>query len=90
LDTNIKNKLHAAPIVIKLKLEPIDHKITRLLETRYTSNKFWKTTKTEITKPKGIPYSKIVLLSEYEIINNRLFFQGRIYVPEGELRLLLI
>jgi hypothetical protein len=73
---NIKDKLHAAPIVIKLELEPTDHKITRLLEARYTSNKFWKTTKTEITKPEGIPYSKIILLSEYKIINNKLLFRG--------------
>jgi hypothetical protein len=40
LDANIKDKLHAAPIVIKPELEPIDHKITRLLEARYISNKF--------------------------------------------------
>jgi hypothetical protein len=90
LDANIKNKLYVAPTVIELELEPIDYKITRLLETRYTSDKFWKTTKTEITKPKRIPYSKIILLSEYEIINNRLLFRGRIYIPEGELRLLFI
>jgi RNase H-like domain found in reverse transcriptase len=90
LDANIKDKLHAAPIVIKLELEPTDHKITRLLETGYTSNKFWKTTKTEITKPEGIPYSKIVLLSECEIIDNRLLFRGRIYIPERELRFLFI
>jgi hypothetical protein len=40
LDANIKDKLHAAPIIIKLELEPTNHKITRLLEARYTSNKF--------------------------------------------------
>jgi hypothetical protein len=40
LDVNIKNKLYAVSIVIKLELKPIDYKITRLLETRYTSNKF--------------------------------------------------
>jgi hypothetical protein len=40
LDANIKNKLHAALIIIKLELEPTNYKITRLLETRYTSNKF--------------------------------------------------
>jgi hypothetical protein len=89
LDANIKDKLHAVLTVIEPELEPTDYKITRLLETGYTSDKFWKTTKTEITKPKGIPYSKIVLLSECEIIDNRLLFRGRIYVPEGELRLLL-
>jgi hypothetical protein len=76
LDTNIKNELHAVPIIIEPELEPIDYKITRLLEAGYTSNKFWKITKIEITKPKRIPYSKIVLLSEYKIINNRLFFSG--------------
>jgi hypothetical protein len=37
---NIKNELYAVLIVIELELEPIDYKITRLLETRYTSNKF--------------------------------------------------
>jgi hypothetical protein len=37
---NIKNKLHAVPIIIELELELTDHKITRLLETRYTNNKF--------------------------------------------------
>jgi hypothetical protein len=37
---NIKDKLYAAFIVIELELEPIDYKITRLLETRYTNNKF--------------------------------------------------
>jgi hypothetical protein len=40
LDANIKNKLHAVPIIIKPELEPTDYKITRLLEARYTSNKF--------------------------------------------------
>jgi hypothetical protein len=74
LDTNIKDKLHTAPIVIEPELEPIDYKITRLLETGYINNKFWKIIKTEITKPEGIPYSKIIPLSEYEIINNRLLF----------------
>jgi hypothetical protein len=71
---NIKDKLHAVLTIIKPKLEPIDYKITRFLETRYTSNKFWKITKIEITKPERIFYSKIILLSEYEIINNRLLF----------------
>jgi hypothetical protein len=37
---NIKNELHAAPIIIEPELEPTDHKITRLLEAGYTSNKF--------------------------------------------------
>jgi hypothetical protein len=40
LDANIKDELHAALIVIELELEPTDYKITRLLEARYTSNKF--------------------------------------------------
>jgi hypothetical protein len=37
---NIKDKLYTVLIIIELELEPIDYKITRLLETRYTSNKF--------------------------------------------------
>jgi hypothetical protein len=90
LDANIKDELHAVSIVIELELKPTDYKITRLLETGYTSNKFWKIIKTEIIKPERIPYSKIVLLSEYKIINNRLLFRDRIYIPEGELRLLFI
>jgi hypothetical protein len=74
LDANIKDKLYAAPIIIKLELEPTDYKITRLLEIRYISNIFWKTTKIKITKPEKILYLKIILLFEYEIINNRFFF----------------
>jgi hypothetical protein len=90
LDANIKDKLHVTLVIIKLELEPTNHKITRLLETRYTSDIFWKTTKVEITKPERIPYSKIILLFEYKIINNKLLFRGRIYIPEGELKFLLI
>jgi hypothetical protein len=63
----------------------MNHKIIRFLETRYTINKLWKITKVEITKPKRILYSKIVLLFEYKIINNKFFFQGQIYIPEGKL-----
>jgi hypothetical protein len=37
---NIKDELHAVSIVIEPELEPIDYKITRLLETKYTSNIF--------------------------------------------------
>jgi hypothetical protein len=40
LDANIKDELHAAPTIIEPELEPTDYKITRLLETRYTNNKF--------------------------------------------------
>jgi hypothetical protein len=89
LDTNIKDELHAAPAIIEPELEPTNHKITRLLETGYAVDKFWKTTRAEMMKPEGIPYSKTVPLSECEIIDNRLLFRGRIYVPEGELRPLL-
>jgi hypothetical protein len=37
---NIKDKLYAILIIIELELELINYKITRLLETRYTNNKF--------------------------------------------------
>jgi hypothetical protein len=37
-----------------------------------------------MTKPDNIPHSKIVLLLEYELVDDRLLFRGRIYVPLGE------
>jgi hypothetical protein len=75
LDANIKDKLHAVPVIIELELELINYKITIFLETKYFINKFWKITKVEIIKPEGILYSKMILLSEYKIINNKFFFR---------------
>jgi hypothetical protein len=42
-----------------------------------------------MTKPDSIPHSKIIPLSEYELVDDRLLFRGRIYVPLGELRTIL-
>jgi hypothetical protein len=46
--------------------------------------------KAEMTNPEGIPHSKVIPLSECEIVDGKLLFQGRIYVPGAELRLYLI
>lgn len=89
LDAHIKDELHVAPAVVEQEIEPTDHKISRLLDAGYAVDKFWKKIKAEMTKPEGIPHSKEIPLSECEIIDNRLVFRDRIYVPEGELRLLL-
>ncbi|KJZ68435.1 hypothetical protein HIM_12171 [Hirsutella minnesotensis 3608] len=70
--------------------EPIDHKITRLLDKGYESDEWWMKIRDEMLKPQGIPHSKEVSLSECTIHENRLYFRERLYVPEGELRTLLI
>lgn len=89
LDASIKDELHAAPAVVELEPEPADHKITRLLDLGYATDTFWKEIKAEMTKPEGIPHSKAIPLSECEIVDNKLLFRGRIYVPGAELRLYL-
>lgn len=70
--------------------EPIDHKITRLFDEGYENDEWWMKTRDEMLKPHGIPHSKDVSLSECKIHENRLFFRDRLYVPEGELRTLLV
>ena len=44
----------------------------------------------ELTKPKGIPRLKDISLSKYRIINNRLYFYNRLYIPNIELRPFLL
>lgn len=44
----------------------------------------------ELTKPEGIPHLKDISLSECRIAGNRLYFRDRLYVPDTELRLLLL
>jgi hypothetical protein len=100
LDANIKEQfadldfdteLSLAPAILsEHETEPLNHKITRLLDDGYKSDKWWHKIETEMTKPEGIPHSKDVALSECEIRNGRLYFRDRIYVPDNELRLLLI
>ncbi|KJZ68172.1 hypothetical protein HIM_12440 [Hirsutella minnesotensis 3608] len=70
--------------------EPIDHTITRLLDKGYESDEWWMKIRDEMLKPHGMPHSKEVSLSECTIQENRLYFRERLYVPEGELRTLLI
>jgi Integrase zinc binding domain len=69
--------------------EPLDHKITRLLDEGYQSDKWWLKIRDEMLKPKGIPHSKEISLSECEIRDGRLYFRNRLYVPDNELRILL-
>lgn len=70
--------------------EPIDHKITRLLDKGYETDEWWLKIRDEMLKPQGIPHSKAVSLSECAINEGRLYFRERLYVPEGEIRSLLI
>jgi len=70
--------------------EPTNHKITRLLDEGYESDKWWLKIRDEMLRPHGIPHSKEISLSECIINEGRLYFRDRLYVPEGELRTLLI
>jgi hypothetical protein len=80
-------ELYASPAITEdTTPEPTNLMITRLLEEGYKADSWWKEIQKEITKPDGIPHSKVVPLSEYELVDDRLLFRGRIYVPLGELR----
>ena len=73
--------------------EPTDHKIVRLLEEGYESDKWWHKIKKEMTKEEGIPHSRDIQLSQCTIKDDRLYFRDRLYVPDmadNQLRLLLI
>ncbi|KAJ6436324.1 mRNA 3 end-processing YTH1 [Purpureocillium lavendulum] len=70
--------------------EPIDHKITRLLDKGYEDDEWWTKIRDEMLKPHGVPHSKDIPLSECTINDGRLYFRERLYVPQGELRTLLI
>jgi hypothetical protein len=71
--------------------------IARLLDDGYTkellpqhSTSTWQRCYMELTKPEGIPHLKDISLSECRIAGNRLYFRDRLYVPDTELRLLLL
>ncbi|KJZ69408.1 hypothetical protein HIM_11204 [Hirsutella minnesotensis 3608] len=70
--------------------EPIDHKITRLLDRGYEDDEWWMKIRDEMLKPHGVPHSKEIPLSECTINDGRLYFRERLYVPQSELRTLLI
>jgi hypothetical protein len=50
----------------------------------------WQRCYMELTKPEGIPHLKDISLPECRIAGNRLYFRDRLYVPDTELRLLLL
>jgi hypothetical protein len=87
---NFEQELLSPATLSELEEEPLDHKITRLLEQGYKSDKWWHKIKAEMTKEIGIPVSKEVPLSECKIKNEMLLFRGRVYVPDTELRILLL
>ena len=72
-----------------LEPEPLDHKITRLLDEGYQSDKWWLKIRDEMLKPKGIPYLKEISLSKYKIQDGRLYFYNRLYVLDNKLCILL-
>ena len=76
-------------ILYEIQLEPIDHRISRLLDKGYEDDEWWMKVRDEMPKPYGIPHSKEVALSECTINEGRLYFRERLYVPAGELRTLL-
>jgi hypothetical protein len=88
---DFEQELSLCPAVLsETESEPLDHKITRLLEEGYATDKWWHKIQGEMTKTEGIPRSRDVALSECAIRDGRLYFRDRIYVPDNELRLLLI
>jgi RNase H-like domain found in reverse transcriptase/Reverse transcriptase (RNA-dependent DNA polymerase)/Integrase zinc binding domain/Chromo (CHRromatin Organisation MOdifier) domain/Integrase core domain len=76
-------------ILNEIQPEPINHKITRLLDEGYENDEWWMKIRDEMFKPHGIPHSKEVSLSECTINEGRLYFRERLYVPDGELRTFL-
>ncbi|KAI0991701.1 hypothetical protein K3495_g16486, partial [Podosphaera aphanis] len=85
--------LEISPAILsEFREEPLDHKIARLLDEGYNNEKDEWLIKVvnELKKPEGIPHSKEISLSECELRDGRLYFRDRLYVPNNELRLLLI
>lgn len=62
--------------------EPIDHKVTRLLDEGLQQDPWFHKIRDEMLKPTGTPHSKEVALSECRITNGKLYFRDRIYVPD--------
>lgn len=91
-DISLENDVRLCPAILEViePDEPITNKITRLLDEGYEEDAFWLRIKKEMTKKGGILHSKEVSLSECDIRNNRLFFRDRLYVPDTELRVLLL
>ena len=92
LPLDFEAELQASPIVASDDdvEEPTDHKILRLLDEGYKTDKWWLKIEQEMTKTDGIPRSKDVSLAECEIKDSKLYFRDRLYVPDTELRPLLL
>ncbi|KAI0992817.1 hypothetical protein K3495_g15367, partial [Podosphaera aphanis] len=73
-----------------VEMETSTQKISRLLEEGYKTDQFWLRIMKEMTKASGIPHSKEISLSECNIDGGRLFFRDRLYVPDNDLRILLL
>ena len=95
-DISFATDLVAAPAMLNEEEdEPIEVKITRLLEEGYATelqqeNSTWSRCYMELTKPEGIPRLPDISLSECKVEGNRLYFRDRLYVPDNGLRPLLL
>ena len=78
-----KEVLNASPATLDQELETDDVKLSRLLEKYYPTDRLWVATRQEMMKLDGIPKSKELQLSECSIVNERLYFRDRLYVPES-------
>lgn len=88
---NFENDLSLAPAELRAPSpvpEPSDHRISRLLEEGYKSDKdgnkidaWWNKIYEEMTKSSGTPHSKEISLSECEIRGDKLYYRDRLYVP---------
>lgn len=73
--------------------ESLELTMARLLDEGYDLNEnnhkkdeFWVRIHKEMTKKEGIPRSKEVSLSECRIVDGRLYFRDRLYLPGSELQ----
>ena len=95
---DFQQDLALAPVILnETEEESTEVKIARLLDDGYAkellpqnSTSTWQRCYMELTKPEGVPHLKDISLSECRITDNRLYFRDRLYVPDTELRLLLL
>lgn len=89
-DLNFAEELLLSPTIVEPEEEPLNAKIARLLEEGYRTDEFYRKIFLEMTKSEGIPHSKEISLSECALREGRLYFRDRIYVPDTNLRPLLV
>lgn len=63
---------------------PTAHTLTRLFAEGYDADTWWHSIRDEMCKGSGTPQSKDIALSECTITDNRLYFRGRLYVPQWD------